>query len=148
MNSKYEKWNKTNTQNLIKFIQANELILVENFYNNIKKGVHVFRKPFGFFIQMSKFVNKSPQQCKSKFQKLEKKIYIKFLDIPQIHYNLYLLLRKQKHSNILKIRNSQSPINDLNDNISIPRYFKFLQYQINLCIEEFGIKKDRLKSKL
>ena len=145
MNSKYDKWTQKNIENLIKFIKLKEAILIRNFYKNITEGSHRTRKPTGFFLEMSKYTKKSPQQCKSKFQKLEKKIYTNYLQIPTMHYYLYTSLRFSKTNLNTKAIETSENSNHYENETCIPSSFKLLRFQIIECVKKFGTNLHQLR---
>ena len=65
-----------------------------NFYHNIFAGAMLYRKKRGFFQNMSKLVDRPSKNCKSKFQKIERKIYVSLIGIPRDHYELFLFIRR------------------------------------------------------
>lgn len=67
--------------------------LKQNLYRNIFAGTMLYRKKKGFFKQMSKLVDRPSKNCKSKFQKIERKIYVYLIGVPKDHYELFLLIR-------------------------------------------------------
>ena len=94
--SNRRRWTTNELQKMKEFIISNRTIILSNFYKNIKAGFIKFRKLSGYFIQMSRIVDRSQQRCKSKFQKMEQKIYIDYLKVPKEHYELFLWIRKRK----------------------------------------------------
>ena len=65
-----------------------------NFYHNIFAGAMLYRKKRGFFQNMSKLVDRPSKNCKSKFQKIERKIYVTLIGFPSDHYKLFLFIRR------------------------------------------------------
>ena len=100
-------WNKTEINELEKYIKSNSLILKSNFYKNIYLGKMKFRRCPRFFIRMSSKVGRSPSQCKSKFQKFEKEIYTDFLELPLNHLLVYQAIRKNKPLTLIQGRTSK-----------------------------------------
>jgi hypothetical protein len=45
---------------------------------------------------MKEYLNRSTEQCKSKFQKFEKEIYTKYLQIPRKDFQVFLWIQKNK----------------------------------------------------
>lgn len=102
-------WTDIEIAGLEKFIISNKFKLENLFYQNIIAGKLSQRKSPGFFNDMSLAVNRSPDQCKSKFQKFERKIYRDFLKLPEDHYRVFIHIRKKKsHQN--KKKNENLPL--------------------------------------
>ena len=100
-------WNKTEINELEKYIKNHSVILKTNFYKNIYLGKMKFRRCPRFFIRMSAKVGRSPSQCKSKFQKYEKEIYTDFLELPFDHLLVYQDIRKRKPLTTIQGRTSK-----------------------------------------
>lgn len=89
-------WTNDEIAILKNFIISKKNILETLFYQNIIAGKLSERKMPGFFNEMSEAVNRSADQCKSKFQKFERKIYREFLKLPEDHYRVFVYIRKKK----------------------------------------------------
>lgn len=102
-------WSKSEVSKLKEFIKNKAASLIPYFYENIMKGTIKVRKYSGFYEEMAKFLNRTPKQCKSKFQKFEEQIYTKYLSLPQRDYELLKWIRKNKgiHSKLTKILNTR-----------------------------------------
>ena len=60
--------------------------------------------------------SKTAKQCKSKFQKLQKVIYISQLEVPPIRYQLFLQVKQQRFlSRCKKITKSRQTPQNSND---------------------------------
>jgi hypothetical protein len=93
-------WTNEEVSKLRSYVSENSQELVSNLLVNIVTGYLRFRKNRRFFINMGKFLDRSSKICKSKFQKLERKIYIEFLNLPTDYYELFCHIRKQKPKNV------------------------------------------------
>lgn len=93
---KLEYWTKDEMKIFDSYVLHQRNVLIENFYVNIYEGEHLIRKPKGFFKNLSEQVKKPLKKCKSKFQKYEKNIYCRILNLPETHFNLYIFLRKNQ----------------------------------------------------
>lgn len=91
-----KKWSCKDISILEKHVISNAEKLISNFYKNIIVGYIRFPKPYGFFTNLSKLVNKSVTQCKSKINEMEKELYLELLSISFIDYCLFLNIRQQK----------------------------------------------------
>lgn len=87
-------WTKAETALLEKYIKEQGALLRSNFYWNIFLGKMKRRRPPRFFIEMSAKVGRTDSQCKSKFQKFEREIYVEFLEIPATHFRVYKAIRR------------------------------------------------------
>jgi hypothetical protein len=96
--TKRKPWTKLETANFEKYIKKKAFLLKANFYKNIYKGKMKFRRPPRFFIEMSNKIGRTASQCKSKFQKLEKEIYLEFLDLPLNHFLVYQSIRNNNQA--------------------------------------------------
>lgn len=105
-------WTKVETTNLEKYIKSQAALLRDNFYWNIYFGKMKYRRPARFFIEMGSHIGRSPSQCKSKFQKFEREIYVEYLEIPASHFLVYNAIRA------LPKRSFES---DLSDSQAAPR---------------------------
>ena len=70
--------------------------MISLFYKNLVSFAHLFRRKNKFFNDMAKATKKTIKQCKSKFQKMEKYIFIKVYNIPNEHFQMYIDLQKQR----------------------------------------------------
>lgn len=104
MQRQRRRWNKKDLTELERFVNSRKRILLNNFYSNILAGDLIYRKNSRFFFDMGKKISKGAEKCKSKFQKYEKVIYCKFLEIPEDHYQVFLYLRQKKKARNLKNR--------------------------------------------
>lgn len=96
MQIKKKIWTAQDLTNLNKFIISQHQSLIKNFYMNIIENKLKHRKAFQFFNMMSRYVERTITECKSKFQKHERIIYKDYLEIPEEHFELFLFLRKKK----------------------------------------------------
>jgi hypothetical protein len=108
--SKRQRWNEKELNELRKYIllKGDELKLA--FYQNIIEGKIIYKKCSKFFIEMSKKIKRSSNQCKSKFQKMEREIYLEILQVPEEYYLLYQCQRKL-NSKIKNILDSRKKLN-------------------------------------
>lgn len=126
-------WTKSDVSKLEEFIKSQSTSLKNNFYLNIKEMKKKCRKLPGFFKEMSEAINKSPEQCKSKFQKFEKMVYCKFLEIPKTHFELFNNLRIQKRSFLRSMQNIRLSNKNSKKNIfkiNLNKEFKMLRNSI------------------
>ena len=63
---------------------------------------------YGFFSKMSSKLNRTASQCKSKFQRMEREIYLDYLSIPEQDYLVFCWVRKGMPGE--SIKNVKSPI--------------------------------------
>ena len=97
-------WTNKEEEKLKKFILEKKKVLISNFYENLLSFSCGY-KIKTFFKDMSKFIcKKSIIDCKTKFKKCEYLIYTEYLNIPQIHFQLYLFLWKLKKICDFKIK--------------------------------------------
>lgn len=101
MNQKRQRWSDDEVSLLKEFIIEQKSDLIKNFYMNILSGDFGYRKMSKFFPEMSKKIGRNPDQCKSKFQKFEEKIYIDYLNINPNHFKVFIYLRTKK----IKLKN-------------------------------------------
>lgn len=94
MKNQKAKWTPKQIECLKNYAQKNKAHIASKFYQNIIKGRMQFRKAKGFFIRLGQQLGKSPAKCKSKFQKIEREIYLEVLKIPASHYKIYSYIRK------------------------------------------------------
>jgi len=92
-------WTSEDLSRLKSFILSQKQVLTPIFYQNILAGSIKNRKPSGFFKKMKEYLNRSTEQCKSKFQKFEKEIYTKYLQIPRKDFQVFLWIQKNKDVN-------------------------------------------------
>ena len=92
--SKRQRWKPQELAEFRKFILGKRDDLKLAFYLNLIEGHITHKKSPKFFIEMSQGIRRSANQCKSKFQKMEKKIYLEILGIPPEHYLLYFAQRR------------------------------------------------------
>lgn len=137
---KHKKWDTKDIDAMKNFVKTNENMLLSTLYKNIYNGKIIFRKKSKFFTQMGKILKRPSSNCKSKFQKYEKEIYIDFLGVPEIHY---LLL---KHIRGKKMENKKSSLKILNNYENKNTYFSFLQKTIKTKVDEVGLDICILKS--
>ena len=90
------RWSKKEELNLKSFVIKKQEPLVLNIYKNIIAGALLFRREGKLFVEMSAFVGRTPEQCKSKFQKFEYQVYVEFLKIPLKHFEVFQWLREKK----------------------------------------------------
>ena len=116
--------------------------LIRNLYANILEGGLKHRRDFNFFKEMNKVLRKSVEKCKSKFQKIEKKIYEEFLDIPEKHYSLYVYLRdkKQRENRNLKNIGSGEENNEEEEFEGKQLEMERVRNEIIFCIKKGSIK--------
>lgn len=100
MNKKKRKqqkgWTAEEVRKICEYAKANSEELTSNLLINIVTGYMRFRKHRRFFINMGSHLGRPPKNCKSKFQKLEKTIYIECLKVPERHYELFCYARKRQ----------------------------------------------------
>ena len=96
MSSSRKRWSPRELDLLESYIKEKTDCLKNNIYQNILIGKLQYRKNPRFFIKMSQTIGRSPEQCKSKFQKYEEKIYLIHLGVPKKHYEVFLHLRERK----------------------------------------------------
>lgn len=89
-------WTKVETANLEKYIKSQSGLLKNNFYWNIYFGKMKRRRPARFFIEMGSRIGRTSSQCKSKFQKFEREIYVEYLEIPANHFQVYKAIRNRQ----------------------------------------------------
>lgn len=93
---KIRYWTKKEGELFDDFVKREKTMLCDNFYRNLKSQTSK-KKSKGFFRKMSIFIGtRNPNQCKSKFQKLERYVFITKLDIAKVDYEMYLKKRKLK----------------------------------------------------
>ena len=90
------RWVQEEEERLKQFCLMKKQSLLLSLYKNILVGCLRFRKEAKLFLEMSEFVGKTPEQCKSKMQKFEKKVYCKFLQTPEEHFQVFEWLRNKK----------------------------------------------------
>lgn len=93
---KLNRWSERELDEFKMYIIENSDILRAHFLINTVAGYMRFRKPKCYFIGMGTRIGRSSKLCKSKFQKLEHKIYVEFLKFPVAHFELFCYLRTQK----------------------------------------------------
>lgn len=100
MNKKSEKqrqtWTLQEVNKIRHYALANSQDLISNLLANIVAGYMRFRKHRRFFVDMGSYLGRSPKNCKSKFQTLEKRIYVDTLKVPRSHYMLFCHIRKKQ----------------------------------------------------
>lgn len=122
--SKRQRWTAGELEKLKKYILSKSSQLRLYFYQNIIEGEIKFKKCSRFFIEMSELMKRTANQCKSKFQKMEKSIYTDLMGVSAEHYRLYQRIRrlnselkvaedkrfipKPKHRMLRKIRHKSS----------------------------------------
>lgn len=106
-----KKWDKKQTALIKEYAWEHRDHIRSRFYENIFAGRMQFRKVKGFFVKLAAKLGKSSEKCKSKFQKMEKTIYVETLRIPQSHYDTFQYLRRGKELIADKIRpGTESPV--------------------------------------
>lgn len=90
------RWNSEEVEVLRQFVSTKRKPLLEYFYKNIFLGELKVRKPRKFFVEMSRAVGRTAEQCKSKFQKFEKKVFKDFLKVPVEHFEVFQWLRDMR----------------------------------------------------
>lgn len=91
---KSKKWSKNEIKMIEEYSELHAKHLKTNMYQNILIGTMRFSRKLGFFKNLSKITKRSITKCKSKFQKMERKIYLGILNVPEKDYNCYLWVRK------------------------------------------------------
>lgn len=81
---------------LEKYVATNSDQLIADLYKNILVGYIRFGKPNEFFNGLSKMVDRTKAQCKSKFNSMESQLYIKLLRVPCLDFCLLVNIRQQK----------------------------------------------------
>lgn len=92
--SKRQRWTASELAHLRSYVLSKSAPLRLSLYQNLVEGSIKHKKSPRFFIEMSHLVARTPNQCKSKFQKMERDIYTAFLGVPARHYDLYARLRQ------------------------------------------------------
>lgn len=93
-----KRWSPADLAALRKYVLSQSRVLLANFYLNVKDGSVLRRKPSRFFIKMANYLQMTPAQCKSKFQKFEREIYTNFLGLPHQAYRVLQHIRRKKAS--------------------------------------------------
>ena len=96
MGRQKKNWSHKEIDKLKEFILRRRSVLENIFYQNIIAGNLGERKIPGFYLDMSKAVDRTASQCKSKFQKFERIIYTEYLGISEEYYRAFLYIRKKK----------------------------------------------------
>lgn len=92
-------WSKKEESLFNDFIKREKNMLYDNFYQNLKSQTSK-KKSKGFFRKMSIYIgSRNPNQCKSKFQKSERRVFVTKLKISVIDYEFFLKKRKIKSEN-------------------------------------------------
>lgn len=84
-----KKWTEKSNNKFKRFILLQKKYLSEHFYDNLANPENPKKKINGFYKKMGNFVGKSLENCTSKFQKNQSKIYCDYLNIPLEHYKLF-----------------------------------------------------------
>lgn len=92
---KVKRWSAQELAQFNRYVTENSHVLTAHFLTNVVAGHMRFRKPKCYFIDMGKRLGRSSKLCKSKFQKLEHKVYTELLGFPEAHYKLFCYLRTQ-----------------------------------------------------
>ena len=89
-------WSESDNKVFIEFMISKKEEMMALFYKNIIYFIHLFRRKNQFFNEMATKTQKTIKQCKSKFQKMEKHIFLEVYKIPKEHFLLYMDLQKQR----------------------------------------------------
>lgn len=95
-----KKWSDTEIKQIQEYSKNNSDELLSNFYSNIVVGYMRFRKPKKFFVNLGILLQRTSSLCKSKFQKLEKEIYLEALQIQREEYELFCWVRSTKKTRV------------------------------------------------
>ena len=90
------RWCAAEVALLKEFVLSQRRSLLEYFYKNIFVGELKVRKPRKFFVEMAKTVGRTAEQCKSKFQKFEQRVFEDFLSVPKEHFEVFQWLRNMR----------------------------------------------------
>jgi hypothetical protein len=99
-NTNSKKWLENDLNIIKKYALANSEMLISNLLINIVVGHKRFRKPKYFFNKLGELLERSSHLCKSKFQKLEKMIYIDGLKIRPDYYDTFCWVRRLKKTKV------------------------------------------------
>ena len=98
MSPSKKTWTNEEKEMMVNYIKKHKHHLKEVLYVNIIHNQMKYRKRTMFFQEMSKYVKRDAPKCKSKFQKIEQKLYVDVLKIPAHHFKYFVELRKHKMS--------------------------------------------------
>lgn len=93
-------WSKKEVEFIKEYSKQNSEILISNMLINIVAGYMRFRKPKRFFVNLGTALKFSSSRCKSKFQKIEKLIYLESIGIPAEMYELFCWIRGFKAEDV------------------------------------------------
>ena len=90
------KWNNNDVSTLKKYLLKKKEYLIEHLYNNLKEDKTNLKKKKDFFKEMAEATSKTINQCKTRFQKQERNIYIKYLEVDKNVFAWFEYLRDNK----------------------------------------------------
>lgn len=109
--NKRKRWTQSELNIIKEYVILHKEDLIDNFYQNIIISQKKYPKYPKFYTNLSKKLKRSSSQCKSKFQKMEKEIYLQYLGMNENEYNLFNWIRQRKKENQKKnIQNHQTKI--------------------------------------
>ena len=94
--SKRKRWSSNELNTMKDYVLLNKESLLDNFYKNIINKNKKYPKYSKFYTNLSKRIKRSSSQCKSKFQKMEREIYLDFLGVLESEFDLFVWTRKNK----------------------------------------------------
>jgi hypothetical protein len=103
--NKRKRWSETELKIIKEYVISHKEDLITNFYQNIIISVKKYPKYPKFYTNLSKKLKRSSSQCKSKFQKMEKEIYLEYLGVSENEFELFNWIRQRKKQN--RIQNNQ-----------------------------------------
>lgn len=120
------EWTDLEVSRLKRFVKESKIDILNQFYRNLVDGYCSQRRKKGFFENMSQFVKRPSTDCKSKFQKMEEKLYLRTLEIPKNHFLAFK--NKNKTKQIQKSKN-------IFFKLQITQFFNFFRKKIlhSLC---------------
>ena len=97
---KIKKWTVRESEKFREFVIENKEDLLKPFYSYLMDPYSKAKRPVGFFRDLSKTLKRDSQNCKSKFQRHEKEIFLDFLRVPPHHFKLFrhlkFIMKKKK----------------------------------------------------
>lgn len=98
--AKVKNWTEKEVANLKKYIKENSQQLKSQLLMNILMVSMHFSKQKGFYKTLSSIVGRTLPKCKSKFQKMEKDLYLKTLKISELDYEVFQWIRFESQKEI------------------------------------------------
>ena len=87
------RWTTHEIQLVRAYVRDHAVHIISNMYKNIFAGSIKHPKSKGFYKHLSAIVKRSLAKCKSKFQKMERHLYVDVLRVPVDTFELFLWTR-------------------------------------------------------